>query len=67
MGLREKVAEVIDAANGWYDNADTIADAVMGVVEGRLSELEAKAHEDYSDDPWDHGYLRAINDMRGGQ
>ena len=49
---------------GWDDH---LVDAVMKVVEARLSELETAAREDYSDDPWDHGYLRAIKDMRGGK
>lgn len=35
MNLREKIAEIISAADGRYEHADsdTIADAVMGVVE----------------------------------
>ncbi|WP_435110196.1 hypothetical protein [Nocardiopsis synnemataformans] len=69
MSLRDQVAEVIAAADGRYEHADadTIADAVMGVVEARIAGLEAAAERDYSGDPWDHGYLRALKDMRGEQ
>ena len=63
MDLR---AKIIDAV---YDHAraDDIITAVMGVFEEHLTELEAKARQDYSGDPWDHGYYRAIKDMRGEQ
>ncbi|GAA0972801.1 hypothetical protein Q7689_00460 [Nocardiopsis tropica] len=66
MGLREKVAGVLRARRvGMVDECTEIADAVMEVFETRLSELEAKVHEEYSDDPVEHGYLRALKDMRG--
>lgn len=61
--LRAKITDAV------YDHprADDIINAVMGVVEARLSELEATAQQDYSGDPWDYGYLRAIKDIRGEQ
>lgn len=53
------------ARNAAMRRARERADAVMEVVEGRLSELEAGHH--YSGDPWDYGYYRALKDMRGEQ
>ncbi len=64
MGLREDIADTI----AWTGpNSSHILESVMEAVEDRLAGLEAKAREDYSDDPWDHGYLRALKDMRGEQ
>ncbi|MFJ9558315.1 hypothetical protein ACIRPH_31295 [Nocardiopsis sp. NPDC101807] len=72
MGMREEIAEAIVEAQMCADTGQPLsaaryADAAMGAFEARLAELEVKARKDYSDDPWDHGYLRAIKDMRGEQ
>lgn len=66
--LREKVAEAIVEAQMCADttqplSADRYADAVMAVVNARLDELESGHH--YSGDPWDYGYYRALDDLRG--
>lgn len=63
MDLRAKITE---AVCDQVSTSDTI-DAVMGVIEARLNELETKACEDTSGDPWDHGYHQALKDMRGAQ
>lgn len=56
MDLRAKIAEVIASAEGRYDNADsdTIADAVMEVVEGRDAAIR-ELHQPYvvTDNPMD--------------
>lgn len=61
MDLRTKITDAV------YDHprAPDIIDAVMGVIEARLNELEAEAERQASGDPWDYGYIQAINDMRG--
>ena len=61
MGLREKITE---ALADQVSTSDTI-DAVMEVVEGRLTELEAEADRIATGDPWDFGYAQALKDMRG--
>lgn len=48
-----------------FPERSRVVDAVMGVVEARLNELEAECDRQASGDPWDYGYLRAIKDMRG--
>lgn len=80
MDLRAKIAEalyeppdqlVAESAFGGLvlgeakHQANRRADAVMGVIERRLSALETENDRQASGDPWDCGYLRAIKDMRG--
>lgn len=70
MDLRAKITDALIEAQMCADTGQPLTaaryvDAVMGVVEARLGELEAGHH--YSDDPWDYGYYQALKDVRGEQ
>lgn len=57
MGLRDQIVEVIAAAEGRYDNADpdTIADAIMRLVEADQDLLQRKLDTAHGKRPgtWD--------------
>lgn len=40
------------------------ARAALEVLTGHLDALEIEADRNFSDDPWDHGYYGALNDIR---
>lgn len=65
MDLHAKITEALESCRSLIPAHQ--ANAVMGVIEARLNELETKACEDTSGDPWDHGYHQALKDMRGAQ